>query len=944
MKRVVLFIGCIAMFVGAKAEERTPRQVLQIAEDFVQQRHMQESRSSLKRTVGTIIEPQIVRKTPAYYAVNNASGFVLVGTEQHFPAILGYTDDGTPFCYDSLPDNLKYWLACYEQQAEEMKADNQLQPHKTPAATESVVYVGPLITATWNQNSPYNNLAPVYQGTSHAATGCVATAAAQIMYYWKYPERGTGQHSYTWTNSFDNTKNTLSVDFSSAVYDWAKMKDNITNASAQETKDAVATLMYHVGVSCDMNYASDRTSSSGAVPTNMATALKNYFGYDANLQNRVYRSNYSSDDFEQLLRDEIDAGRPVFYSGWGDVNEETGKRPGHSFICDGYSSDGLFHINWGWGGSANGYFISSLMNYSNPGNGATTGIYYANQEIMAGVQPPMQYHILRMDSLTCSVASTTRNGKFSVLFHNLKNLEWGSFSGTLGVALYDEEGNNRLAILSSSSQNIAAKGTVNKTFSNLTIPASYSEGYYQLVAVYKDTDGVWRPVSAKGDNFRMVQLTASSVEFYSDNTEPVLTLESQITFDNNDAVSHQGAVLSYRIRNTGGTFRGDVQAFIYKGKLARGEFGNMISRKIKRNSTEDFAVVDNLSNDPGTYNIILKYRLSESDNWTDFTPSEYAKVSITLLDDQLPSLQMADPVAFPNPTGVPYKNATLLFNIANTGGPFNGTIAAFLYENGNNKGQVDTPKQISMSKNTSLQDTIFLNFDTILSDKISYKLIVYSKSEESDIWEDIPLAAYATTTFRFMEKINTCQDVYDTICAGESVEFQKTIYSQTGDYIWKGTAQSGCDSVITLHLTVLEPQTQNLTLTITEADLPWTDGVVTIPADFIEDTYIETVPSPTGSCVTLNYNIKIDRPSDPTSMENPASPSIQVFKQDKGSTLLLQSETPLNQVSAYSADGRLLQTLKDIDEQTTISLPSSGVYFVRCLTNNQPLIIKIVVP
>lgn len=921
MKRLIIICCCMLLAWAMQAEKRTPADAMQIAVDFAsQQRQVQ---PVLKRSSTTSITPVIVQQNQAYFAVNTANGFVLVGADDRLPEVIGYSDSASPFCPDSLPENLRYWLRCYEEQATAIiNLGLQRQPLATTAATD-VTYVGPLLTATWNQGAPYNNLTPVYSGTQHAATGCVATAAAQIMYYWRYPAQGTGSHSYAWTNSFNKQTTTLYVNFAATTYDWDNMRDNITISSPEETQNAVATLMYHAGVSCDMTYASDSTSSSGAVPSKMAAALRTYFGYDSNLQTVIYRKNYTSDNFEQLLRDEIDAGRPILYSGW------TASGGGHSFVCDGYSSNGLFHINWGWGGKSNGYFISSLMNPYDQGIGGSTGEYSESQQVAVGIQPTMQYHKLRIDSLVCSVAQTSRTGTFSVSLPNLTNLEWSKFSGSVGLALYNEEGTTLLCVLSSASQTLNAKAVTNKTLSGISVPSSYEAGYYQVVAVYKDTDGTWRPLQAKGDNFRMLQLTSSNMEFYSDKAEPVLTLLSPIGFADNAAVSHQGAVLTYKIQNTGGTFRGDVQAFIYKGKLARGEFGSMQSNTVKRNATEEYNVIDNLSNDAGNYTIQLRYRLSSDDAWKDFLPADYSKVSFTLLDDQLPSLYLTQQIGFIDNTSVPYRNARLCFNLSNTGGTFNGNLQAFLYEGTSNKGEIDAAKLISLAKSQTLADTLLLQFDTIYSDNKTYTLILRQKVSTDNLWDDIFPSSYAACSFRFREKINYSEHLYDTICEGETVTFQGETYNATDDYVWKTTTSNGCDSIQTLHLQVLPNQTVTIEKTIHVDSLPYTDGIITIPADYAEDTYQTTLPSENEPCTSLYYNITIDRTSPPTDAGLPAVEKLTWYIAD--GLLWLMTDGTVQHVRLYSAQGMLLQSIDVAGKNIPIKQPSAGIYLLQCV-------------
>src|SRR5574344_2414501 len=193
--------------------------------------------------------------------------------------------------------------------------------------------------------------------TYATVTGCMATAMAQVMYYYKYPITGIGSNSFKYILKLNNNPDTVSysVDFSKTSYDWTNMIDDYASTSyTQAQADAVATLMYHAGASVDMMYTPNGSSSSDLTAF---FALQENFGYEDAM--RYYSRDYMSDaDWIYILKTESAAGRPVIYSGNG-----TG---GHEFIVNGYNSSDQFYINWGWGGYCNGYYsISSLKPASN---------------------------------------------------------------------------------------------------------------------------------------------------------------------------------------------------------------------------------------------------------------------------------------------------------------------------------------------------------------------------------------------------------------------------------------------------------------------------------------------------------------------------------------------------------------------------------------------------
>ncbi len=238
--------------------------------------------------------------------------------------------------------------------------------------------VTPLCQTTWDQSPYYNALCPYDNSASErTVTGCVATAMAQVMKFWNFPATGTGYHSYN-----HDTYGTLSANFGSSTYNWTSMPNNVSSNNS-----AVATLMYHCGVSVDMNYGVGSTGGSGAYVISNASpvtncteyALKNYFGYKSTLQG-VEKDNYTQTQWVNLMKTELDAGRPVIYAGFGSGG-------GHCFVNDGYDINSFFHFNWGWSGSYNGFFVITALNPGGVGTGGGTGGFNNNHQAVIGIEP-----------------------------------------------------------------------------------------------------------------------------------------------------------------------------------------------------------------------------------------------------------------------------------------------------------------------------------------------------------------------------------------------------------------------------------------------------------------------------------------------------------------------------------------------------------------------------
>ena len=337
---------------------------------------------------------------PNLYIFNAEPGFVVMAADDCVQPILGYSLTGK-FVAKNMPANVSGWLQGYndeiqyaidhqlEATPETVQLWNDLADGNNKAARATTV-VNPLVQTTWDQNGfyyysggqllifeLYNNLCPYdYNAGERTVTGCVATAMAQIMKYWNYPAHGIGSHSYT--PSTHPEYGVQSANFGETTYAWSDMPNQLTSSSTNTQINAVATLMYHCGVSVDMMYDIGSNGGSGAYSEAIPYALQHYFNYKSTASMK-YKSDYSDSNWINLLKTELNASRPIQYSGSG-----TG---GHAFVCDGYNSSNQFHFNWGWSGNNDGFY--SLTNL-NPGSGGTGGGNYNftnNQSAVIGIEP-----------------------------------------------------------------------------------------------------------------------------------------------------------------------------------------------------------------------------------------------------------------------------------------------------------------------------------------------------------------------------------------------------------------------------------------------------------------------------------------------------------------------------------------------------------------------------
>ena len=300
-----------------------------------------------------LVQPAFSDRGEACYYIYNVgeTGFVIIAGDDNYRPIIGYSDKGV-FNPDDMAPALVDYLEVVRQGV--MQAAQASSAKISVAADWAMLEkCGRLVSrhggredvflvqTTWNQNYPYNYFCPEGEGGpgGHCYAGCVATAAAQLMKYWDHPLQGQGSHTYIPEDHPEYGP--LTVNFGEATYDWENMPNSISSGSPIEQIEAVAQLIYHVGVSVDMNY---RPSSSGAVTGKLCQTMPAYFFYTDQMDN-LYRENYTHEEYMQLVIDAIDMNWPMVHRGGG-----------HAYVLDGYNDNDMVHFNWGWSGSSDGWF------------------------------------------------------------------------------------------------------------------------------------------------------------------------------------------------------------------------------------------------------------------------------------------------------------------------------------------------------------------------------------------------------------------------------------------------------------------------------------------------------------------------------------------------------------------------------------------------------------
>lgn len=328
---------------------------------------------------------KVVAQANDYYAFNvKGGGWIIIAGEDRATPVLGYSDCGN-LDFNRLPCTFEALLGSYKREIEYLQAYQG--DDLVPAAHVTVVKtVGPLITSTWGQELPYYLQCPVYQG-EYCVVGCVATAMAQVMKFWQYPQSSNAISSFYCYDISQTVPALPATTFNYSLmldsychWDWDNsvlVQDTYTEAQAQE----VAKISRYCGQAVHMGYSPE---GSGAYTDDQLAAMKN-FGYRSTAQlvqkSSWWSSNYTTAQWEAMIKTELNAGRPILYS----ASDDNGAG-GHAFICDGYDKEGMFHFNFGWYGTCDGWYVSTALNMTHRDG---EELYFnSSHQMLIGVEPP----------------------------------------------------------------------------------------------------------------------------------------------------------------------------------------------------------------------------------------------------------------------------------------------------------------------------------------------------------------------------------------------------------------------------------------------------------------------------------------------------------------------------------------------------------------------------
>lgn len=376
MKYIILSALAVLGSTSLMAKPRTKQDIMASAS-----RTINTYRQGLHKAPALKGTLEVLRQSDVYTVAGYAEGgYAIISNDDLLPEVLAYS--ASAFDAETTNDGLRWWLNAMEASARDIVASGVAARRVSPSASGYPARVPQLMSSSWGQLEPYNDLCPIEYTASgrslgRCCVGCVATAMTQIMYYHKYPTQGTGSYTDMQTTDAWGNVTPLTVRFADYTYDYERMRDTYVpgNYTPEEAR-AVAELSYSVGVSFAMIYG---TGASGTYSDSAAVSLRKHLGFPgAKLMDRL---RYDETTWMNTIFDELSHNRPLMYSGADDLFVVGGG--GHAFVFDGYDEQGLVHVNWGWYGRNDGYYAVSLLN-------PRIHNFHNQQDMVIGCEPPSQ--------------------------------------------------------------------------------------------------------------------------------------------------------------------------------------------------------------------------------------------------------------------------------------------------------------------------------------------------------------------------------------------------------------------------------------------------------------------------------------------------------------------------------------------------------------------------
>ena len=390
MKKISTLVLLLLVVLTGSAQPVSRQEAMDRAVQFLQSAPAQGSTRRAMTTTPQLNE--VATGLNHLYVFNvDGGGYVITSGDERAVSVLGYSTTGT-LDWQHMPENMRYWLQGYNEAIAKIAQSNL--PAAAPRQRAARPAIQPMVTCPWSQDPVFNDDCPMYTGQAAAGkdkrcvTGCTATAIAQVMYYHKWPTAATTAipaYEYEVSNVQEGLKEKFTLpELPATTFDWANMRDKYLDASGAVLSDvtaaqrkAVATLMRYVGQMLNMSYSPEISLSFHDPAVEL---MPKYFNYDKGIRS-IFRYDYTIDEWENTIYNELAAKRPVVYGGM------SGAGGGHTFVCDGYDGQGLFHINWGWAGDGDNYFSLSVLDAKSYSQNVSAGNdFNLSQTALIGIQ------------------------------------------------------------------------------------------------------------------------------------------------------------------------------------------------------------------------------------------------------------------------------------------------------------------------------------------------------------------------------------------------------------------------------------------------------------------------------------------------------------------------------------------------------------------------------
>lgn len=727
MKKSFLLLITLVVSIVAMAGPVTPDEARQNVAQFMNPRRaaaVTQNPDALRLVSTSHYQVQKNTLAPSYYIFNvgKGEGYVIAAADDRVPAVLGYSNRGQ-IDPNNMPENMKEWLQSYSDQLEFLNSHPDAPIARRTVSGEAI---SPLLDSrytegpiAWDQTAPYNDLCPL-DGSSHSLTGCVATAMAQLMYYWKYPAATTDS-----IPGYTTKKRKIQMPGISAgtAIDWDNMLPRYTGYETDAQKNAVANLMLLCGTAVEMDYTFD---FSGAISSLSASALRKYFGYDEATHYRQ-RADFREGEWNQKVYDELKAGRPLMYSGQSSAG-------GHAFIVDGYGGDDYFHINWGWSGQSNDYFLLSILDSkNNSGSGASKSAdgYSFTQGAIFGVQPntgkpDKELHLLTATAgaIFCDTVMTRKsiseNFKVKLGFAVINHWD-ATYKFDLGMVCVDAYGQKLFneGVLATGVELGPDWGMVDPAglAADLSLGSGTNEMTCFVIPISRPTGtDTWYPSIGAYDYYVGINVKGDTLKLFP----PVFNLNGTLAFTGKKEAKTPIPVQT-TITNNGTFWKGEL-FFMLNGQMTGGRHFDIEAGQTK---PLDFTVIPDSA---GRYEIAVATRQYNSKT-NDYDYTTFIVDSVTVAPAATANLTLKYDVTNATNYIVKENNLKLMVTATNNGNDtYENQIVAELYKDGHDNLFYSTT---TLKKDVKLAvgETAKLPFDFVNLEDDNYLFLIKYLSE-----------------------------------------------------------------------------------------------------------------------------------------------------------------------------------------------------------------------